>query len=116
MFEMMEVAASPTVSFNAHSDHIARRPTVHFSVPCGPELEIVALRHQIGILQRAVKRPKLTPTDRLLWVVLSRVWSDWRSALAVHRKGFRLFWTWKVRRGQPGRPAISREVRDLIRG
>jgi len=29
--------------------------------------------------------------------------------------GFRLFWTWKVRRGQPGRPAIARETRDLIR-
>jgi hypothetical protein len=28
--------------------------------------------------------------------------------------GFRLFWTWKVRRRQPGRPVISREVRDLI--
>ena len=26
-----------------------------------------------------------------------------------------MFWTWKVRRGQPGRPVISREVRDLIR-
>ena len=32
-----------------------------------------------------------------------------------HRKGFRLFWTWKVRHGQLGRPVISREVRDLIR-
>jgi len=44
--------------------------------------------------------------------------SDWRSALAEpetviawHRAGFRLFWTWKVRHGQPGRPVISREVR-----
>src|SRR5947199_2434368 len=37
------------------------------------------------------------------------------TVIAWHRKGFRLFWTWKVRRGQPGRPAISREVRDLIR-
>ena len=35
--------------------------------------------------------------------------------MAWHRAGFRLFWTWKVRRGQPGRPVISREVRDLIR-
>jgi putative transposase len=26
-----------------------------------------------------------------------------------------LFWTWKVRRGQRGRPVILREVRDLIR-
>ena len=34
---------------------------------------------------------------------------------AWHRKGFRVFWTWKVRHGRPGRPIISREVRDLIR-
>jgi len=58
-----------------------------------------------------------------LWVVLSRVWQDWRSALDIvqpatviawHRKGFRLFWTWKVRRGERGRPAVARDVRDLI--
>ena len=89
------------------------------------ELENLALRHQIGVLQRsAAKRPKLTSGDRLFWICLSRLWRDWRSALAIvkpetviawHRAGFRLFWTWKVRRGQPGRPFISREVRDLIR-
>jgi hypothetical protein len=89
------------------------------------QLENLALRHQIGVLQRSSrKRPRLTRLDRLLWVWLSRIWSDWRSALAIvepetvvawHRKGFRLFWTWKVRHGQPGRPVISREVRDLIR-
>ena len=89
------------------------------------ELENLALRHQIGVLNRSArKRPKLTAGDRMLWVFLSRVWHDWRSALAIvrpetvvawHRAGFRLFWTWKVRRGQPGRPLISREVRDLIR-
>src|SRR5215510_14835543 len=33
------------------------------------ELENLALRHQIGVLQRsAAKRPKLTPWDRLLWI------------------------------------------------
>src|SRR5215469_3910311 len=88
------------------------------------ELEILALRHQIGVLQRsAVRRPKLTTADRLLWICLSRLWRNWRSTLAIvkpetvvawHRAGFRLLWTWKVRRGQPGRPVISREVRDLI--
>jgi len=88
------------------------------------ELENLALRHQIGVLQRsAAKRPKLASGDRLLWICLSRLWRDWRSALAIvkpetvlawHRKGFRVFWTWKVRHGQPGRPIISREVRDLI--
>ena len=89
------------------------------------DLENLALRHQIAVLQRsAAKRLKLTSADRLLWICLSRLWHDWRSALAIvtpetvlawHRAGFRLFWTWKVRRGQPGRPLISREVRDLIR-
>src|ERR1019366_1189119 len=38
-----------------------------------------------------------------------------RKVVAWHRKGFRLFWTWKVRHGQPGRPVIARETRDLIR-
>jgi hypothetical protein len=89
------------------------------------QLENLALRHQIGVLQRSVRnRPRLTLVDRLLWVWLSRIWSGWRSALAIVRpetvvawlrKGFRVFWTWKVRHGHPGRPIISREVRDLIR-
>jgi len=35
--------------------------------------------------------------------------------LAWHRKGFRLFWTWKVRHGQSGRPAVAPEVRILTR-
>ena len=41
------------------------------------ELENLALRHQIGILQRSArKRPKLNPWDRWLWVWFSRIWSD----------------------------------------
>jgi hypothetical protein len=56
--------------------------------------------------------------------LLCEVWRDWRSALVIvkpetvigwHRKGFRLFWSWKVRHGQPGRPGVSKEVRQLIR-
>jgi transposase InsO family protein len=87
-------------------------------------LEILALRHQLGVLQRSVKRPKLTTADRLLWAWLCEVWHDWRSRIFVvqpetvigwHRKGFRLFWTWKVRRAKPGRPAVPKEIRNLIR-
>jgi len=37
------------------------------------------------------------------------------TVIAWHRKGFRLFWTWKVRHGKPGRPAVPKEVRELIR-
>src|SRR6187549_1221489 len=88
------------------------------------QLENVALRHQLSVLRRSVKRPKLTSADRLLWTWLCRVWIDWRSSLVIvrpetvigwHRKGFQLFWTWKVSHGQPGRPAVSKEIRQLIR-
>jgi putative transposase len=89
------------------------------------QLEILALRHQIGVLERSVhKRPRLTSADRLLWVSLFRIWRHWRSTLVIvkpetvvawHRKGFRLFWSWKVSHGQRGRTAISRQTRDLIR-
>jgi hypothetical protein len=88
------------------------------------QLEILALRHQLGVLHRSVKRPKPTSADRLLRAWLCGIWSDWRSAfvmvkpetvLAWRRKGFRLFWTWRVRRGHPGRPPVSKETRELIR-
>jgi putative transposase len=88
------------------------------------QLEIIALRHQLGVLQRSVDRPRLNRFDRFLWAWFSAVWDEWRSALCIvrpetviawHRKGFRLFWTWKVRRGQRGRPSVSKEVRKLIR-
>ena len=32
-----------------------------------------------------------------------------------HRQGFRRFWRWKSTRKKPGRPAVSKEIRDLIR-
>ena len=43
------------------------------------QLEILALRHALRVLQRT-RRPRvhLTPADRLLWVWLSRVWTEWR--------------------------------------
>jgi hypothetical protein len=52
------------------------------------------------------------------------VWAHWRSSLIIvkpetavgwHRNAFRLFWTWKIRRGKPGRPALPPEMRDVIR-
>jgi transposase InsO family protein len=87
-------------------------------------LEILALRHQLGVLHRSVKRPKLTPADRCLWAWLYEIWDEWRSGLFLvqpstvigwHRKGFRLFWTGQIRGGKPGRPAVPQEIRDLIR-
>jgi putative transposase len=88
------------------------------------QIEIVALRHQLNVLQRSVKRPRLKATDRWLWAWLSRSWPEWRRALVIvkadtvigwQRKGFRLFWTWKSRHGQRGRPAVAKDIRLLIR-
>jgi len=88
------------------------------------QTEIIALRHQIIVLKRSVNRPKLRPWDRFLWVWFLRFWPQLRSALIIvkpetviawHRKGFRLFWTWKCRHGKSGRPGISKDVRELIR-
>jgi hypothetical protein len=41
-------------------------------------IENAALRVQIAAFQRKRKRPLLTSLDRLFWVSLRSVWSDWR--------------------------------------
>jgi hypothetical protein len=85
-------------------------------------LENLALRHQISVLRRSVKQPRLKPSDRGLWVFLLRIWDAWDKSLILvkpetvirwHRKGFRLYWRWKSR--GPGRPKVSPEIRELIR-
>ena len=69
--------------------------------------ENLALRHQLGVLGRKVKRPQLRKRDRIFWVWLSALWPGWRSALVVvkpatvaawHRMGFKLYWRWKSRK------------------
>jgi hypothetical protein len=47
------------------------------------QIEVLALRHQLNVLQRSVKRPKQTAADRFLWARLSRFWTGWRSALVL---------------------------------
>src|SRR5215831_1840982 len=88
-------------------------------------LENLALRQPLAVLRRsAPKRLKLTLADRIFWVWLLRLWGNWKSALMIvkaetvvawHRKGFGLFWTWRICRGKPNRPRVPQQVRDLIR-
>src|SRR4029453_12775281 len=87
-------------------------------------LENMALRHQLVVYQHTVKCPKLRPADRLFWSWLSRLWSDWKEALAFvqprtviawQKKRFRDYWRQLSQRGKLGRPSLSKEVRDLIR-
>src|SRR5882672_6597006 len=88
-----------------------------FRTRANMQIEILALRHQLAVLQRRTnKRASLRTADRLLWVVLSRLWAQWRTALVIvkpatvigwQRKGFRLYWRWKSRTGEWGRPCVS---------
>ena len=59
------VALKPFAS-RASSNGLFRLPRHLVSKPGALQLEILALRHQLGVLQRSVKRPKLSPADRLL--------------------------------------------------
>ncbi len=87
------------------------------------QLEILALRHQLTVYQRSIRRPRVRPSDRILWSWLARHWTRWRevvvvvqpaTVLAWQRKRFRDHWA-RLSRGEPGRPAIRKELRELIR-
>ena len=82
-------------------------------------LEILALRHQLTVLARSNRR--FRPSDRLLWLILRRMWPRWRDALVLvqpatvdrwHRDRFDRRWWRRARR--PGRPRIDSQYRDLI--
>ena len=75
------------------------------------------------VLKRQTRRPKLLPSDRLLWMLLMKVWSGWKTSLMIFqpdtlvgwkRAGLRMFRRWKSRhrRGRPGKDA---ELIGLIR-
>ncbi|HEY7495529.1 MAG TPA: hypothetical protein VIH59_31035 [Candidatus Tectomicrobia bacterium] len=87
-------------------------------------LENLALRHQVAIYKQTIPRPRLHPTDHLFWAWLSWHWFGWQKALAFvqlrtviawQRQRFRAHWRRLSQRGTPGRPALAKEVRDLIR-
>jgi hypothetical protein len=88
------------------------------------EAENLVLRHQVNILRRrAPRRLWLSRADRLAFVWFYRLCPAIVDAVVIirpetlirwHRRGFRAFWRWKSRpRG--GRPAIPKEIQDLIR-
>jgi hypothetical protein len=47
--------------------------------------EIIAIRHQLLVLQRGKRSRKLrlSVADRFLWTWLSQLWSGWRSVLVI---------------------------------
>lgn len=93
-----------------------------FQSHSGLVFENLALRHQLAVLKRQARKPRLRSADRVLWVGLRRLWPRWPQALQLfqpqtvigwHRLGFRLFWCWKSRT-RPGRPSMDRDLITLI--
>jgi hypothetical protein len=88
------------------------------------QAEIIALRHQLTVLQRSRSRMRHSnisivacgfgyPDSGRVGVGLIIVKPE--TVIGWHRQGFRWYWTWKVRHGQSGRPQVPKEARDLIR-
>jgi hypothetical protein len=86
-------------------------------------LENLALRHQLAVLRRQTRQPKLRQADRLLWLTLRRLWPEWQKRLLLcqpqtvigwHRLGFRLCWRWRSR-ARGGRPTADRKLINLLR-
>jgi hypothetical protein len=80
------------------------------------EIEIMALRSQLALFQQQVleskiPKPRPIPAFRQLWVVISKLCSNWKSFLLVvkpetvigwHRTAFRFYWARKSKpRGRP---------------
>jgi hypothetical protein len=85
------------------------------------EVENLFLRHQLNIaLRGAPHRLRLRGSDRALLVWMTWLWPSLLGLSRVvqpdtilrwHRAGFRAYWRWKSR-GRPGRPRVSRELRE----
>jgi hypothetical protein len=87
-------------------------------------LQVLALQQQEAVYQQTVRRPRRSPTDRVFWSWLSCLWTGWqdvlacvqpRTVMAWQRTRFRNYWRGLSQGGKPGRPAIAKEVRELVR-
>ncbi len=105
--------ASPTLGFT--HDLARSKPQL--------VIENALLRQQLIVLNRSVKRPRLTRRDRALFVLLASRLPTWRDALLIikpetvlrwHREGFQLFWKQKSRTSSR-QPKLASETIMLIK-
>ncbi len=88
------------------------------------DAEILALRHQILVLQRQIERPGFTPTDGTILAVLSRAFDRQRlgdvmlivkpaTVIDWHRRLVARHWT-QPPQARTGRPPTPTELRRLV--
>jgi transposase InsO family protein len=107
----------PVIAAGALADLVRSRPAL--------VAENAFLRQQLLILRRSVRRPRCTPTDRALLVLLASRVRAWRQALLIvqpetivrrHRELFRRHWQRKSRAAQRApRAKVPAETIALIR-
>jgi putative transposase len=88
------------------------------------ELEVIALRHQLGLLRRKQKKKlQVSLAGRILWSWLYWLSPQVLNAMVLvrpdtvvgwHRKGFRLYWPWLAQDKRP-QPVLTPAARELIR-
>ncbi len=85
--------------------------------------ENLLLRQQLIVLNRAVKRPRFSQTDRTFVILLANRLQTWKDALFIikpetvlrwHRQGFRMFWKRKSH-ATSHQPKIPAETVTLIK-
>ena len=87
------------------------------------EAELLLLRHELSVLRRSVKRPRLRTWDRMIMSALAMRLprSSWgalivgpETVLGWHRALIRRKWAVYGCRARPGRPRMPEECRQLI--
>jgi transposase InsO family protein len=84
------------------------------------DLDIVVLRHELGILRRKTRRPAMVWTDRLCLAAASRLLSraHWQAFIVTPATLLRWHRRLVAKRGhmraEPGRPPIRRDIRELV--
>ena len=82
----------------------------------------MVLRHELAVLRRQIARPRLEEPDRVFLAAASRLLSGASlpsfvvrpdTLLGWHRQLVRKRWTYSGRR--PGRPALTEEIREVVR-
>ncbi len=87
------------------------------------DVELLVLRHELSVLRRTVKKPRLNSGDRMILAALARrlprqAWGGLlvrpETVLGWHRALVRRKWAAFGRRRGPGRPRVDGECRQLI--